>query len=741
MYFPLARFGQYVTIVKDSEGNVASANRSETLNEAEATRKMLQRQFPATGGFKVGKVLRDREFNAARDGVGRGFMADLFETLDKTGAGEQLQDAISQLYLAALPDLSWAKHGIHRKGTPGFATNARRAFAKNMFHGARYLAKLRYADQLQDQLDAMQEHLDGKADDEGYDSVKAQQVIDEMGKRHDSMMNPQTSPLSTALTSFGFIFYLGLSPASAMVNLSQTALVALPIMAAKWGFTKSAGALLTASKQAAGNMNDIGKVLKGDELRAYEEAVRTGAIDVTMAHDLAGIAQGEDSGVSAKIKPVMKWASFMFHHAERFNRQVTFVAGYRLAREAGADHETAYTQATQATYDGHFDYSAGNRPRVMQGNAAKVVLLFKQYAQNMIYTLTRQAHQAMKAETPAARAEARRALGGLLVSHAMAAGALGLPLVGLLLSAASALGGDDDEPWDAKVALQNMLADAFGQKTAEVLARGLSRLTPWDISSRVGLNQLLLPDVQEGLHGARLAKSWVTSALGPVVGIGVNAAKGLQDMAEGRYAKGLEAMLPAALRGPLKAYRYGTEGNIDKSGIAINDEISAAGVAGQALGFSPSEARLAQEGTRGRYQLQGLQRNIGRIGWHHQSPGHALATDSQRVTSRQHAQAIQRHTEGVFFHNVRMRVCSLYSTAPHLSRAIAWGRLAWRLCGLPGGLLGPWCRSVAIHVPAVVFCHAEKSSGGRAFVRLETSPCCAAGLGVVIASRCAPLVE
>ena len=35
------------------------------------------------------------------------------------------------------------------------------------------------------------------------------------------------------------------------------------------------------------------------------------------------------------------------------------------------------------------------------------------------------------------------------------------------------IGGDDDEPWDAKVALQNMLADTFGQKTAEVLAHGL----------------------------------------------------------------------------------------------------------------------------------------------------------------------------------------------------------------------------------------------------------------------------
>lgn len=596
VYFPLARFGQYVTIVKDSTGSVVSANRSETMNEAEATRKTLQAQFPATGGYKVGKVLKDREFNAARDGVGRGFMADLFDTLENTGAGEELMDSISQLYLAALPDLSWAKHGIHRKGMPGFSQDARRAFAQNMFHGARYLAKLRYADQLQAGLDVMQEHIGKQADNEAYDSVKAQQVVDEMVKRHESMMNPQSNPLSTALTSLGFVFHLGLSPASALVNLSQTALVALPVMGAKWGFRKSSAALLLASKQAASSKNDISTALNNDERKAYDEAVRRGVIDVTMAHDLAGISQGEDSKVSNAIKPVMKYASFLFHHAEKFNRQVTFVAAYRLSREAGVPHDKAFDEAVTATYDGHFDYSASNRPRLMQGNVAKVVFLFKQYAQNMIYTLTRNAQQAIKAETPEKRAEARKALAGLLVSHAMGAGVFGLPLVGMLLAAASAIGGDDDEPWDAKVALQNMLADSIGPKAADVFAHGLSRLTPWDISGRIGLDHLLLPDVQEGLEGTRAAESWAAQALGPVVGIGINAAKGLGEIAKGEYQRGLESMMPTVLRGPLKAYRYETQGNIDKTGVAINDEVGAAGVVGQALGFSPSETRLAQEG-------------------------------------------------------------------------------------------------------------------------------------------------
>ncbi|QPS09557.1 PLxRFG domain-containing protein [Delftia acidovorans] len=600
VYFPLARFGQYVVVVKDAEGKTASVSRAETMAEADAMRGQMVAAFPKDKGFTVGKVLKAKDFVAERDTVGRGFMEQLYGVLDKQGMDAkqraELEDALGQLYLSSLPDLSWAKHGIHRKGTAGFSQDARRAFAQNVFHGASYLAKLRYGDQLQDQLGEMQRRVDQGAGDADFDSIKGQQVVDEMVKRHDAAMNPKTNALSTALTSVGFMFHLGLSPASAMVNLTQTALVAYPVMGARWGFRKSAAALLKASQEAVRGKNDITGSLSPDEKAAYDEAVRSGVIDVTMAHDLAGIAQGEDRNVSHKLRPVMNAASWMFHHAEKFNRQVTFMAAYRLARETGTSQQQAYQDAVQATYDGHFDYSANNRPRIMQGNVARVLLLFKQYGQNMVYTLVRNAQQAMAAAKPEDRAAARKALAGLLTTHAMAAGVLGLPMVTTLLAAASMLGGDDDEPWDAQVAMQNMLADAFGQKPAEVLSHGLSRLTPWDISGRVGLDRLILPDVQEGLEGQRLGESAMAAALGPVAGIGINALKGLQEMSEGRYQRGLETMAPSVLRGPLKAWRYETEGVKDKTGIVVQDQVDAAAVAGQAVGFSPSSVRNAYEG-------------------------------------------------------------------------------------------------------------------------------------------------
>lgn len=606
VYFPLARFGQYAVTVKGPDGKVESVSRAETKAEAEALRNNLLTAFPRDKGFTVGRVMLSKDFIADRDAVGRGFMTELYQVLDKqdmdAAQRAELEDTLGQLYLSSLPDLSWAKHGIHRKGTPGFSQDARRAFAQNMFHGARYLAKLRYSDLMQDELSSMQKHVDDWREVEDFDQNSAQRVVTEMYHRHESLMNPKSNALSTALTSLGFVFHLGLSPASAMVNLSQTALVAYPIMGAKWGFGKASAALLKASAEAAKGKNDITASLNADERAAYDEAVRAGTIDVTMAHDLAGIAQGEDAGVMWKIRPVMRWASFMFHHAERFNRQVTFVAAYRLAREAGADHKAAFEQATKATYDGHFDYGAANRPRVMQGNVAKVLLLFKQYGQNMVYTLARNAQQSIKGESPEVRAQARKALGGLLATHAAAAGVLGLPMVTTLLAAASMIGGDDDEPWDAKVALQNMLADTFGQKPAEVLAHGLSRLTPWDISGRVGLDKLIFPDVQEGLEGQRLWESAATQALGPVGGIFGGALKGLDLISDGHYHMGLEAMLPAVLRQAVKSVRYAIDGAQDMSGVSIKDEVSTPAVVGQLLGFSPSEVRLAQEGKSAIYQ-------------------------------------------------------------------------------------------------------------------------------------------
>ena len=641
VYFPLARFGKYVVVMRNQNGQAEVISRAETMNEAEYLRNELMLKYPQ---FKADDVKKDAKFSASRDVVGRGFMSDLFDEVGNLGLDKKAQadfeDTLSQLYLSSMPDLSWAKHGIHRKGTAGFSQDARRAFAQHMFSGANYLGKLRYGDQLAQQLDEMKKYSEEEFKKGiGYDQRTARSVIDEMEERHTLLMNPKGHPISSVLTSVGFMYYMGLSPAAAMVNLSQTALIAYPLMGAKWNYDKAGKELLKASSDFAKGVEfnvpdfsslesfknsfgdayspNIDKILKGLELDAYNEAVKRGVIDVTQAHDLAGIAQGEDSKVMWYFRPAMRLASGMFHHAERFNREVTFIAAYRLATKAGASQSEAFEQGMDMVYRGHFDYSTGNRARFMQGNVAKVLLLFKQYAQNMIYTLVRNAHQSIYALDPKEQREARRALAGILGMHALAAGAIGLPITwmlatasiliakksklgaaafGIAAAAAFASGGDDDDPYKLENVIRNWLSDIH-PKFADLVFGGVPRaFSPVDLSGRVGLNNLIIPDVQDGLEGADWAKAMQSALLGPVVGISTNAVKGMQEINNGDYGRGIETMLPVVLKNAMKSMRFANEGVLTKNKDVIQEEVGTVGLFSQAIGFSPSDVKTSMEG-------------------------------------------------------------------------------------------------------------------------------------------------
>lgn len=596
VYFPLARFGDYMVVVKDKAGVTQSVSMAETTNQAQALRAELLRAYP---DYVVGAIQKKKEFNAERDGVSRGFMKDLVSLISEEPDAqirESQLDAINQLWLSSLPDLSWAKSGIHRKGTPGYSTDAMRAFARNMFHGGYHLAKLRYGDRLSDTLAQMQETIDNKvrANPE-YSNVVAQSVVDEMNARHKHIMNPQNTPVANALTGLGFMWHMGLSPASAVVNLSQTALVAYPMLASKFGFGKAATMLLSLSADAVKGKNDLLSQLQGTEKDAYDRAVREGLIDVTMAHDLAGVSQGKSGEFNEKQQRVMRVASVMFHEAEKFNRGVTFMSAYRLAVQSGVSDP--YKLAHDLTFDSHFDYSSQNRARIMQGPTARVILLFKQYGQNMIYTLSRNTYKALQGDR-----EAQKTLTGLLAMHGMFAGALGLPLVSTLLAAASAIGGSDDEPWDAQVALRNYLADAFGKDIGEMLAHGVFRAPGIkdaigaDISGRVGLDSMLIRMPQETLEGKKYYQALLETIAGPVFGIGGNIANGMQTMAQGNTLRGIEEMLPKSIKDPLKAYRYEQDGIQDKTGITIVDETTIPEEVAQFLGFSPARGMEGFEG-------------------------------------------------------------------------------------------------------------------------------------------------
>ena len=74
-------------------------------------------------------------------------------------------------------------------------------------------------------------------------------------------------------------------------------------------------------------------------------------------------------------------------------------------------------------------------------------------------------------------------------------------------------------------------------------------------------------------------------------------AKGYDQIKDGQTLQGIENMIPKALRDPLKAYRYATQGNVDKSGIEIveRENVGVSDIAQQAIGFRSGKFAQAQE--------------------------------------------------------------------------------------------------------------------------------------------------
>jgi hypothetical protein len=236
----------------------------------------------------------------------------------------------------------------------------------------------------------------------------------------------------------------------------------------------------------------------------------------------------------------------------------------------------------------------------MEGNVQRVIFLFKQYSQQMSYLLGRSFAQAVgKGIDPEVKRIARTQLMGILGGHFMVAGAMGLPVIGVVGGVLEALVnaiGDDDDPWDWETEFRNLLADTLGTTGGELMAHGPARLLPVDISSRVSLSDLWFRGNDRELEGRDAFSSYLETMLGPVTRIGSDFFAGMKAFADGDKIRGLELMLPKALRDIIKSGRYATEGVEAWNKEKIIDGLGWLELSGQLLGFTPSNVAEMYEG-------------------------------------------------------------------------------------------------------------------------------------------------
>jgi hypothetical protein len=588
VYFPLNRDGDYWVSYEDGTG-AQGFRMLETAKNAAAEVARIR----ARGGRVLAQGRRDRNFRAKNAPSGT-FVAEIINVLKKAGAPEKVQDEVYQTFLRSLPEMSMRKHSIHRQATPGFSDDITRSFSKNAFHGAHQLARLRHAHVMQSIVDAMQASMDNYRQGEqsnALDVARGDALLGELKKRHDFIMSPTDTQLANMLNGLGFLWYLGASPASALVNLTQNAQVTLPVLAARHGWPKTAKVLGAAMRDSLRTFGNIDRTLTSpEERRAFNVLAARGDISKTQSHTLAGLAEGQLLQSNPAYAKVMSGLSWMFHQAEVINREAAGMAAFRLAREK-SDFNTAVQYASDIINGTHFDYAAANRPRHMQGNTMRVALQFKNYSIGMTWVLYRNLIQTFNGATPEVRRQARRSLTGVLGMTSLMAGTMGLPIMGAVKLAAQAsygLFGPDDEPWDFDTEFRQFLADMLGPEAAKWVADGAVNRTGLTVSSRVSLSNLWVRDNDRDLQGQDAYYNALDGVVGPIGGMVKNLYIGQQRIADGHVWRGIETMLPKFAKDAMKALRFEHEGASTLRGDPIVDDVATPEAFVQLLGFQPT---------------------------------------------------------------------------------------------------------------------------------------------------------
>ena len=312
-----------------------------------------------------------------------------------------------------------------------------------------------------------------------------------------------------------------------------------------------------------------------------------GAIQYSIGRDLADIRNTPSDQYSDFSHKMQTSLGLIFEGTERFNREVTLVAAYKLARSNGMAENEAIDHALRFTSKIHTEAVPESGARYLQAGFPKVALIFKRFAMAQIFNIYTLFNAAKNGMNPMEKKVARRQIIGIYGMNFALAGLQGVPLYGAVQVLANMLLADDDEPYD----LDQEVRESFGM----IGYKGpINLLFGIDIASRTGFNGMIWRDDPKRLAEVGYTSYFIEHFLCPTFSTGKMV---LQDgpamRANGQYERGLEKMLPSFIKNPLKAMRYATEGAKNPNGASLVDDVSGYNQFMQVFGFTPQNVSEA----------------------------------------------------------------------------------------------------------------------------------------------------
>ena len=561
-----------------------------------------------------------------RDAPPSSFVYNVLQTLTEAGVTDpQVTNQIVDLALDSMPEHSFMQSFRKRRDIRGFLGDvtptgvAETAFdlldtvqTKGRDYN-RQIVQMEYGAQIQ----KWKNDVNSKYSETDED-VKLYK--DTLFKIANFAQRPNVSRASQILTSTGYAWTMGLNFSSAAITFFDVGMSALPRMAGTYGDVAAAKALGRAAKllaqaprtykvDAYGPNGEVKRQLDsgfmgasishydfdskdlpegmGDLRYLVEAGVDHAQFGQSLNQEQLDIGQSKD-----RLEMINKATSFLFHHAERYNREVVMTANYMLEldklKESGkpVTAEDKRAAAIKAIDETEFTLGAtasAGRPVVAQTAIGNVAFLFKRFAMSKYYMMARMFDEAfVKAIDPKdveLRSAARHSLARFLGITGLMSGVGGLPMMGAMGMIYDLFASDEEDDFEA--ASRKVLGEGMWEGI-------INEALGVEVASRISMNSLLYRPPFIDKDQSQL---WtlIEQLGGPVVGITLSAERGIKLWAEGEWWRGTEAVMPAAARNVLKSYRFATAGAETRRGDPIMEDVSPWNIVNQGLGFAPAD--------------------------------------------------------------------------------------------------------------------------------------------------------
>jgi hypothetical protein len=599
-YFPLVRKGNYWLQYTDPNGEIVSIAR-DNPREIEKIKEFILKKDKQSDVRTYTKITEISHTSAPPSG----FVADIIKIMKESNAPETEIDRVYQTYLSLFPTESIRQQFRERRGDPGYIQDVIQGFAQVAPRMATQLANLKYNPKIGEAYSALDEDFNKSSKDK-----MAQDVINELKKRKGFIDNPVAENWAYWLSNANFVMSIGGNLSSALVNTTVLPMVVLPQLAVslrtgKFDMNRAYTAMMSAkdlffkggyddSKQYLNKKLKIRTFGMNPQVQAgateqmrnlkdlYNRALASGVLTYSVGRDLDDISKTSSDKYSMMYNKANTVLGLAFEGTERFNREVTLLAAYDLARKDGFTHSEAMDKAITITSRLHTEAVPEAGARWLQSGIPKVALTFKRFILAQILNMGMITRNALAGEDPITKSIAKKQLAGIVGMTYLFAGIKGLPGYGAVNVLANFFASDDDEPFD----LDQWIQDSVGTVGLNGI---VNQITQLDIASRTGFENTLWRDDPKRLSEVGYLTYALEKFAGPTFSTSQNFIKGVQDLNAGQYERGLEKMVPSFARNFLKSWRYGMEGAKDKSGAPVVENINAYNVFMQIFGFSPSE--------------------------------------------------------------------------------------------------------------------------------------------------------